>query len=109
HQDRARRRLRAGLGAARVSRFHRHVRRHMGQHGGHGPWRHYFGEHMHRRLFWWFGATIFATGAVAAGVYHLFGATGKGRGLVLFAVALTLWMMSGKIARRIAKPLYELV
>ena len=75
--------------------------------------RHYTGAHLRRRLFLWFGAAIFLTILVVAGVQRLFG-DGLGhrppRGLVVIVVpALVLWILSGKVARRIARPLDELV
>jgi len=85
-----------------------HVREHHRRHHqGHHHWHHYFGAHLHRRLFMWFGATILASGLVASAVSHR---TGWGRGFVTFVVAgMVMWMMSGGIARRIARPLYNLV
>ncbi|HEY2899443.1 MAG TPA: HAMP domain-containing sensor histidine kinase [Polyangia bacterium] len=73
--------------------------------------RHYFGAHLHRRLFWWFGATIFMT-ALVVGMLSRRMANGNGSHHVLLTVLIVgvvLWSMSGKIARRIAQPLYELV
>ena len=109
----------------RLDRLHRrlhrqHLRHHHGWidddgHAGHrGHWRSdvraYFGAHLHRRLFWWFGASILATSVVSAVSFHLVAGPGRVRQLVPFFVAgLVLWMMSGKVARRIARPLYELV
>jgi signal transduction histidine kinase len=73
--------------------------------------RHYFGAHLHRRLFWWFGATIFMT-ALVVGMLSRRMDNGNGSHRVLLTVLIVgvvLWSMSGRIARRIAQPLYELV
>jgi two-component system OmpR family sensor kinase len=91
--------------------FHHH--HHHGP-GPEGQWpqghphglRGYYGAHLHRRLFFWFGAAIFITAA-------LVGFTGHGPGH-WFArpwvfSAIGLWLLSRGIARRIARPLYELV
>jgi signal transduction histidine kinase len=72
-------------------------------------WRHYFGARLHRRLFWWFGGAIFVT-LMGANVMHGAGMPGRGRRLLaMFVGAMVLWMVSGRVARRIARPLYELL
>jgi two-component system, OmpR family, sensor kinase len=91
-----------------------HLRAHrywMGHHLHHpGGIRHYFGAHLHRRLFMWFGASIFLTAASVSAVMRLTGGHSPGRGFVgLFVAGVALWMVAGKIARRIARPLSELV
>jgi two-component system OmpR family sensor kinase len=74
-----------------------------------GKIRHYFGAHLHRRLFWWFGASILATTGLTSLLSHGLDAH-RPRGLFLLGIAAAmLWMMSGKLARRIARPLYQLV
>lgn len=87
---------------------HRHLHRREG-HGlhrhEHGRWHHYFGAHLHRRLFMWFGAAILATGLVGGFAFH----AGRRGVLPFLAVGVVLWIMSGGIARRIARPLYELL
>ena len=73
--------------------------------------RHYFGAHLHRRLFMWFGATIFLTALLVSVLSHRM-SRGDGSHRVIITVVIVgavLWSMSGKIARRIAQPLYELV
>jgi two-component system OmpR family sensor kinase len=103
-----------------------HLRRHFGPpwHPHHHPlaghlherrrrWhekmRHFTGAHLRRRLFFWFGATIFLTMFVMGGLSGLRG-DGSPRGLLsLVLPALILWVISGKVARRIARPLDELV
>jgi signal transduction histidine kinase len=70
--------------------------------------RHYIGAHMHRRIFMWFGASIFFTTGIMMVVHRVFG-TGPVRFLGFFMVAVVIWMLAGKIARRIARPLSELV
>lgn len=83
---------------------HRH-RRHPGR------WRHYFGAHLHRRLFAWFVLSTLATGLVVALLFHLLGgATGRGQRIAMVGGAvLVLWIAAGKIARHLARPLAELV
>ncbi len=74
-----------------------------------GRWRHFIAAHLHRRLFMWFGVSIFVSVAVA-NVVH--GMVGRGRGHWLFAMlaaGMALWLISGKIAYRIARPLHELL
>lgn len=75
-------------------------------------WHHFHGVHLHRRLFWWFGLGIFLTGAIYMAMsrwsahHHI----GLPRAVLLFGVpAVVLWAMSGKVARRIAQPIYDLV
>jgi two-component system OmpR family sensor kinase len=73
--------------------------------------RHYYSAHLHRRLFWWFGASIFFTGLVFF-VMTRFGHhdSHPPRTFLLFGVpALVLWAVSGKVARRIAQPIYDIV
>jgi signal transduction histidine kinase len=71
--------------------------------------RHYFGAHLHRRLFVWFGASIMVTSIVFVGISRHMGGKHP-RPLWLFGVpALVLWAASGRVARRLARPLYELV
>jgi two-component system, OmpR family, sensor kinase len=80
-----------------------------GPHGRRPGLRHYFGAHLHRRLFVWFGASILVTSLVFMGISrHM---VGKGpRPLWLFGIpALVLWAASGRVARRLARPLYDLV
>ena len=74
-------------------------------------WRLYFGAHLHRRLFWWFGASIFTTALITSLVFRLVGghASGHAHWLPFVVAGFVLWMMSGRIARRIARPLYELL
>jgi signal transduction histidine kinase len=72
----------------------------------------HYGAHLHRRLFLWFGATIFLTVVITLGAGHF----GQGwlkahplRALLLFGTpAVVLWVAAGKVARRISRPLYEL-
>jgi two-component system OmpR family sensor kinase len=72
--------------------------------------RHYFGAHLHRRLFMWFGATIFMTALAVSVLSHRMQGGGSHRALVtVMVVGVVLWSMSGRIARHIAQPLYELV
>jgi signal transduction histidine kinase len=71
--------------------------------------RHYFGAHLHRRLFVWFGASIMVTSLVFMGISRHQGGKHP-RPLWLFGVpAVVLWAASGRVARRLARPLYELV
>ncbi len=72
----------------------------------------HYGAHLHRRLFLWFGAAIFLTvvaTATAAHFGHGWFAAHRMRAILLFGVpAVVLWMAAGRVARRIARPLYEL-
>jgi two-component system OmpR family sensor kinase len=87
---------------------HQHERWHW-RHPAHGL-RHYYGAHLRRRLFLWFGMTIFLTAAVMGATYHFTRwADRPPRILMLLLPALALWILSGKIARRLARPLRELV
>ena len=93
-------------------RHHLRARRHwMADHLHHPRGiRHYFGAHLHRRLFIWFGVSIFLTVASVSMVARLTGGHGPGRGLLgLFVAGAAVWMVAGKIAGRIARPLSELV
>ncbi len=73
----------------------------------------YYGAHLHRRLFWWFGLAIFLTTASVNMLISVLGPAWSERpwrGLVFVGVpAVILWIASGKVARRIARPLYDLV
>jgi two-component system, OmpR family, sensor kinase len=74
-----------------------------------GAWRHFIAAHLHRRLFMWFGVAIFVSVIIATLVHH---AMGRGRGhwlLAMVAAGMVLWLISGKIAYRIARPLHELL
>ena len=96
------------------------MRGHLGPPWRHGHWqkhrrfrenlRHYTGAHLHRRLFLWFGAAIFLTVLMVGGITGDQLADRPRRGVLFVALpALALWVLSGKIARRIARPLDELV
>ncbi|HXT97700.1 MAG TPA: HAMP domain-containing sensor histidine kinase [Polyangia bacterium] len=71
----------------------------------------HYGAHLHRRLYLWFGAAIFMTVVITLAAAHF----GQGRwtahplrALLLFGVpAVVLWFAAGRVARRIARPLYE--
>jgi signal transduction histidine kinase len=72
----------------------------------------HYGAHLHRRLFLWFGAAIFLSVVTTLCVSH-FGhrdhAAHPMRALFLFGVpGLVLWVAAGRVARRIARPLYQL-
>jgi two-component system OmpR family sensor kinase len=72
--------------------------------------RHYYSAHLHRRLFWWFGASIFFTGFVFFVMTRFGNHAHPPRTFVIFFVpALVLWAVSGKVARRIAQPIYDIV
>jgi len=106
HRERMRAAIRARLRAH--LRAHRYWLAHHLHHPG--GLRHYFGAHLHRRLFMWFGASIFLTAASVSAVMHLTGGRSPGRGFAgLLIAGVALWMVAGKIARRIARPLSELV
>lgn len=98
-------------------RVREHMRRHHEHHRfGHG-WmggvggrvRFFIAAHLHRRLFMWFGASIFMS-VMVANLVH--GMVGRGRGhwlLAMLSAGMVLWLISGKIAYRIARPLQELL
>lgn len=77
-------------------------------------WRRFSGAHLRRRLFLWFGATIALTTITVGCLAHFGGRSGAGPGRLpfflffLIPVAI-LWAATGKVARRIARPLDELV
>jgi two-component system OmpR family sensor kinase len=74
-----------------------------------GRWRHFVAARLHRRLFMWFGLSIFLTVTVANLVHGMVG-RGRGHGLLaMLAAGFVLWLISGKIAFRIARPLHELL
>ena len=72
----------------------------------------HYGAHLHRRLFLWFGAAIFLTVVITMLSGHFWQGRLTAhplRALFLFgAPAVVLWVASGKVARRISRPLYEL-
>jgi signal transduction histidine kinase len=121
---RAARRFRHEMRARMREHMREHLRQHMREHAhrhGHGHehwwepgamgarWRFFIAAHLHRRLFMWFGAAIFISVTVASLVHD---AMGRGRGhwlLAVFAAGTVLWMISGKIAFKIARPLQELL
>ena len=76
--------------------------------------RFYYGAHLHRRLFWWFGLGIAFAVLQTVLVAHYTRAQPWGthrpwQALLVFGVpAFVLWTASGRVARRIARPLYEL-
>jgi two-component system OmpR family sensor kinase len=102
-------------------RFHDHLHDHGPGRGPRGHqrlwlrhrWRRFSGVHLRRRLFLWFGATIVLTTLVIAYLAHVprFGPTRPHIPGVAFLVipVVILWAAAGKVARRIARPLDELV
>ncbi|MFL5303901.1 MAG: ATP-binding protein [Polyangia bacterium] len=72
----------------------------------------HYGAHLHRRLFLWFGAAIFlsvVTTMCASHFGHLRQGTHPVRALFLLGLpAVVLWVAAGKVARRIARPLYHM-
>ena len=82
------------------------------RHGFRQGLRHYYGAHLHRRMFLWFGITIAVTMGVMWGLLRLTAPHVDGRPprlLFLGAAAITLWIITGKIAHRLSRPLGELV
>ena len=67
----------------RHRRHEEHLRRYWLAHHLNHPRgiRHYIGAHMHRRIFMWFGASIFLTGAMVSAVAHITGGRGPVRGV----------------------------
>jgi two-component system OmpR family sensor kinase len=96
-----------------------HRERHRHEHGHGVPWwvgggvggrlRFFVAAHLHRRLFLWFGVAIFFAITTASVVHRMVGRAPGHRLLAMLAVACVLWMISGKIARRLARPLMELL
>lgn len=76
-------------------------------------WRRFSGAHLRRRLFLWFGLTIVFTTVMVGCLAHFARAgTGVSRiPVVLYFLVpvAVLWAATGKVARRIARPLDELV
>lgn len=71
----------------------------------------YYGAHLHRRLFFWFAAAIAATALSVGAVMHVASRHAAGRPplwLLIGVPVVILWTVSGKLARRIARPLYDL-
>jgi signal transduction histidine kinase len=72
----------------------------------------YYGAHLHRKIFLSFGMVIMITVLEIAVMNHFFhGALGgrPWRALLFFGVpVLLLWSASGRLARRISRPLYDL-
>jgi len=72
----------------------------------------HYGAHLHRRLFLWFGAAIFLSVVgtlIAAHSGRAWLVAHPWRSVLLFGVpAAVLWTAAGKVARRLARPLYEL-
>jgi signal transduction histidine kinase len=72
----------------------------------------HYGAHLHRRLFLWFGAAILLSvvTTLAAGHFaHAPHGARPVRALLLFGIpAAAIWTASGRVARRIARPLYNL-
>jgi signal transduction histidine kinase len=76
-------------------------------------WRRFSGAHLRRRLFLWFGLTIVLTTVMVGCLAH-FARVGTGVSripviLYFLVPAAVLWAATGKVARRIARPLDELV
>jgi len=76
-------------------------------------WRRFCGANLRRRLFIWFGAAIFVTAMLNVGLVRLaLDSPLRGRvppALFLVIPLVVLWAASGRVARRIARPLSELV
>jgi signal transduction histidine kinase len=72
----------------------------------------YYGAHLHRRIFFSFGGVILFTVLEIALINHFLGvsvAGRPGRALLLFGIpTFLLWTASGRVARRMSRPLYEL-
>jgi two-component system, OmpR family, sensor kinase len=96
-------------------------RHHHHHHWGHPGWgpaddgdgrprlRHYFGAHLHRRLFVWFGASILVASVVAMVMSRNFAGHRPSKLWMIGIPVLVLWGASGRVARRLARPLYDLV
>ena len=115
HHQHHLRRLRERLGSGGPwDRVHREVRRRR------PGWRRrihkelhlYYGAHLHKKIFFWFGAVILVTVLELMCINHFFhGAVGgrPWRALLYFGLpTLLLWSASGRLASRLSRPLYEL-
>jgi two-component system OmpR family sensor kinase len=95
-------------------RVHQEVRgRRPGWRGRiHNEVRLYYGAHLHRKIFFSFGAVILFTVLEVALINHFLGVSVAGRpwrALFWFGVpTFLLWTASGRVARRMSRPLYEL-
>jgi two-component system OmpR family sensor kinase len=89
----------------------RHPHRRPGPFGQ--RWRRFCGASLRRRLFIWFGAAIFVTAMLNVALVRLaLDSPLRGRvppALFLVIPLVVLWAASGRVARRIARPLSELV
>jgi two-component system, OmpR family, sensor kinase len=78
----------------------------------HNEVRLYYGAHLHRKIFFSFGAVILFTVVEVALINHFLGVSVAGRpwrALFWFGVpTFLLWTASGRVARRMSRPLYEL-
>jgi two-component system OmpR family sensor kinase len=74
-----------------------------------GRWRLFIAEHLHRRLFMWFGVAIFMAVTAANFVHRVVGPGPGHRLLAMLVAGVVVWLISGKIARRLARPLHELL
>jgi signal transduction histidine kinase len=116
-----------------IHQLRRRALRHWGRHAG-GPWervsqevqrrgpgwrgrihdeiRLYYGAHLHRRIFFSFGWVILFTVLEIALLNHFLGVSVAGRpwrALLLFGIpTVLLWTASGRLARRMSRPIYEL-
>jgi two-component system OmpR family sensor kinase len=72
----------------------------------------YYGAHLHRKIFFWFGAVILVTVLELVCINHFFhGAVGgrPWRAVLYFGLpTLLLWSASGRLASRLSRPIYEL-
>lgn len=83
-------------------------------------WRHrihdevrlYYGAHLHRRIFFSFGGVILFTVLEILLINHFLGVSVEGRpwrAVLLFGIpTFLLWTASGRVARRMSRPIYEL-
>ncbi len=74
-----------------------------------GRLRFFLAAHLHRRLFMWFGVSIFIAIVTANFVHRMVGHGPGHRLFAMFAAACVLWLISGKIARKVAFPFIELL
>jgi len=113
-QNHMRRLHHPGHGAGPWDRVHSEVR------GRRPGWRRriqrelhlYYGAHLHRKIFFWFGAVILLTVLEFVAINHFFHHAFGGkpwRAFLCFGLpTVVLWTASGKLARRISRPVYEL-
>ena len=92
---------------------HRHELHQLHREHHRRHWQHMRGHHlMRRQIFFAFGASILATALIVGGIIKLLAGNSHRPGWVILlwtvCPAMLLWGISGRVARRLARPLQEL-